>query len=65
MFIRICWIVTAVATTLGLLELLTALGEANGAPQEAAGAAIAVAFAVIPYVFSRSMEGALHRKETE
>lgn len=35
---------------------LLALGQANGAPQEAAGAAIACAFAVVPYVVLRATE---------
>jgi hypothetical protein len=31
-------------------------GSANGAPQEAAGAAIALAICVIPYVFTRACQ---------
>lgn len=47
MFGAICGGITLVGTFLG----------ANGAPQEAAGAAIACALCVIPYVLARSLEG--------
>lgn len=40
----------------GLFLLLT-LGGANGAPQEASGAAIAACIAIIPYVIARSIAG--------
>ncbi len=33
-----------------------ALNPASGAPQEAAGAAIGIAFAVLPYVFARAAD---------
>jgi len=38
----------------GLLVVLTAVG-AKSAPQEAAGYAMALAFAVVPYVLARSV----------
>jgi hypothetical protein len=41
-------IVTFVGAAIGALFLLATFG-ANGAPQEAAGAAMAVAFVAIPY----------------
>src|SRR5262245_2015770 len=43
----------------GVVLVLTVTG-ANGAPQEAAGAAIAIGLAVIPYVFARSVEKLTH-----
>jgi len=49
------WFISLVGSATGLVTLIGTLGGANGAPQEAAGAAIAVAFAVIPYCFARAM----------
>jgi len=49
------WIISIVGSGLGLLTLIGTLGGASGAPQEAAGAAIAVAFAVIPYCVARAI----------
>ena len=54
--ILICWIVTLIATLPAAAMLLAAFG-ATGAPQEAAGAAIACAIVVVPYVFTRAIEG--------
>lgn len=51
------WVVTALGAGLGALTLLATLAMSTGAPQQAAGAAIALAFAVIPYVFTRALEG--------
>jgi hypothetical protein len=64
MLVRICWIVTAVGASFALLTLITTVGGASGAPQEAAGAAIAAAIAVIPYVFTRALEGILPGKKS-
>jgi hypothetical protein len=56
-FLKICWVITGIASTAGLVELFSTLGEANGAPQQAAGAGIAIACAAIPYIFTRCIEG--------
>lgn len=56
--IRICWVVTMLGACAGMLvviDLFTRPGVS--APQEGAAAAIACALCVIPYVFTRSMEG--------
>lgn len=50
-------VVTAIAAVLAFLILVIGLNMANGAPQEASIAAIAVAVAVIPYVFTRALAG--------
>lgn len=50
------WIVTLISSSFGALALLVSLASAKGAPQEAAGAAIACAMAIIPYVFTRAIE---------
>lgn len=50
-----CWVVTIVCCIIAGIVLLTTSIGSNGAPQQAAGAAIAAALAVIPYVFSRAI----------
>jgi uncharacterized membrane protein len=50
------WVITALAAALGGCALVLAI-FAGSAPQQAALAAIAVALAVIPYVFTRAVEG--------
>jgi hypothetical protein len=51
------WLATAVAASFAVVVLLGTLATSTGAPQQAAGAAVAVAVAVIPYVFTRAIEG--------
>jgi hypothetical protein len=51
------WLVTALAACLAGATLAATLATSSGAPQQAAGAAIALAIAVIPYVFTRTVEG--------
>jgi len=51
---KILWKITIVGSVLGLSTLFMTLMGASGAPQEAAGAAIAVALAVIPYCVARA-----------
>lgn len=46
--------VVVIGAVIGALFLLAAFVVANGAPQEAAMAAMACAFAVIPYVIFRA-----------
>ena len=52
---KVSWIITIIGSAIGLLTLIATLLGSNGAPQEAAGAAIAVAFAVIPYCLARAL----------
>jgi len=56
-FAKICWAVTLLATCFAALEFVAGTGTATGAPQQAAGAAMALAICVIPYVFTRCVEG--------
>jgi hypothetical protein len=49
-------ILTILGCLCGGFTLLNTFMTANGAPQEGAGAAIAAAFAVIPYCFVRAIE---------
>lgn len=52
-----CWIVTLLGCAIGALFLVDALIGDKSAPQQAAEAAVAVAFAIIPYCFSRAVDG--------
>lgn len=51
------WIGVLFAAGLAALILLSGMSTASGAPQEAVVCALAVAVAVIPYVFTRAVEG--------
>ena len=53
---KLIWLLTIVGCLVGGLLLYITVTSASGAPQEAAGAAIAVACAVIPYCFARSLQ---------
>lgn len=61
------WIICIIACLIAGLVLFQTLAGASGAPQEAAGAAIACAIAIIPYVFARSVEklSAKNEKKTQ
>ncbi len=56
MFVKICWVLTTIATIVSVFVLFGGMAEANGAPQEAVAAAFAGAIVIIPYVFTRAME---------
>lgn len=51
------WACTGLFSVFSALVLYMTLKEAKGAPQEAAGAAIALCVVIIPYVFTRAVEG--------
>jgi hypothetical protein len=51
---KFLWILTAIGSVLGSLVALIGVAAANGAPQEAAAAAMGIAFAVIPYCLARA-----------
>lgn len=53
---RILFVLPLIGSLIGALVLVVSIGGASGAPQEAAGAAIAIALAVIPYVLCRSIQ---------
>lgn len=60
---KIFEILTYVGCGIGALLLLATFG-ANGAPQEAAGAAMAVGFCVVPYCVTATLQrAALLRKQ--
>lgn len=49
------WGVTMLMSAIGAIVAFTGMAAANGAPQEAAAAAMGLAIAVIPYCFSRAI----------
>jgi hypothetical protein len=55
-FIVICWIVTLIGAVIGSISIIDAL-NADSAPKQGAAGALACAFAVVPYVFTRAIEG--------
>lgn len=57
-------ILTYIGSAIGMLFLMLTF-SANGAPQEAAGAAIAVAFAVIPYCITATLQRAALLRKTK
>lgn len=60
--VQFCYAVTLISTCVGALFLVFGFSSAKSAPQEAALAAVAMAFAIIPYVFSRSVQICVDRK---
>ncbi len=54
---RVSWIITIICTVLAALTLAGGFFGATSAPQEAAAGALAAALAIIPYVFTRALEG--------
>ena len=54
--VQFLYLVAWVGSVIGGLTLLYGIAASKGAPQEAAAAAMAIAFAVIPYVFARCVQ---------
>jgi hypothetical protein len=52
---KFLWITTAICSVIGGLTAVVGISAANGAPQEAAAAAMGVAFAVIPYCLAKAV----------
>ena len=52
---KFLWIVTIIASIIGALLAFVGVVAANGAPQEAAAAAVGLACAVIPYCLARAV----------
>lgn len=55
-FAGLCWAVTVIAAGVAAIQLFDTVAGAAPAPQQAAGAAVALAIAIIPYVFSRAVD---------
>jgi len=54
---RLLWVLSLAGAALGGLQLVSVFTEAKSAPQQASGAAIALALAVLPYCLARSIQG--------
>lgn len=61
---RFFWVGTIIGSVIGALSLFGSLLD-NSAPRQAAGAAIAVALAVIPYCIARAVDGLMDSPTTE
>lgn len=57
MVLAFFWLCTLIGVAIGALQFAMTMTASAGAPQQAAGAAMALCFAVIPYVFTRAIEG--------
>ena len=56
--IRFCWIVTMLGACAGMLAVIDIfMTHGASAVQQGASAAIACALCIVPYVFTRSIEG--------
>lgn len=59
------WIITIIGSILGALTAFAGVAGANGAPQEAAAAAMGLAFAVIPYCLARAASEISNSSESQ
>jgi hypothetical protein len=50
------WIVAIIGAVLGGLQFVGSMASATGSPQQAAGAAMGCALAIIPYVIARAVD---------
>lgn len=55
--VSLFWLVTLLSSCAAIFMFYFTMKHSNGAPQQAAGAAIAIALVVIPYVITRAIEG--------
>lgn len=55
--VKFLWVLTVLGSLLGGLGLVASLLIVQGAPAQAAGAALSVGFAVVPYCLARAAEG--------
>lgn len=53
--LKFMWVLTIIFSVLGAIVFVISVTSANGAPQEAAGSAMALCLTVIPYVISRAV----------
>jgi hypothetical protein len=58
---KAAWILVIITSSLGAITLLLTLGSSESAPQEAAGAGLAIGMAAIPYCLARAV-GELRQK---
>lgn len=53
---RLLWLATGLGALFGALQIALTSANATSAPQQAAGMAMAVAYAVVPYVLARALQ---------
>ncbi len=54
--VKLFYLLAFIGALIGALDFIGTMGAAESAPQQAAGAAMAMAWAVLPYVCARAME---------
>jgi len=55
--LKLWWVLTLVGAAIGGVTFFSGMLQARSAPQEAAAAAFAIGWAVLPYVWTRAWEG--------
>jgi ABC-type phosphate transport system permease subunit len=55
-FRKLLWVLTVIAALIALVFFFGTMGTARSAPREAAGASMALAVAVLPYVLARAAD---------
>lgn len=55
--VKLLWVLVLLGSLLGTLGLAASFLLAGGAPQQAAGAALSIGVAVVPYCLARAAEG--------
>jgi hypothetical protein len=53
---RYLWLASGICSVVAVFKLMVWLAAANGAPQEAAAAAVALCWSIIPYVLARTWD---------
>ena len=61
---KILWIVAFLSAIFGAIEFMGNMSAAESAPQQAAGAAMALCYAVIPYCLARALQELSNLRET-
>ena len=61
--LQFCWVVTIICVCIGAVFFLGACAAADSAIQESAAALIGIAFATIPYVFTKCIEALIGYRE--
>jgi hypothetical protein len=63
--VRIAYIIAIIGTGFSLLNYFLSIGDASGAPQQAAGAAMALVLPVSLYVIARGLEAVARNADTK
>lgn len=63
MFLQWCWTITIICTCIGAILFLGFCAAADSAIQESTAALVGIAFAVIPYVFTKCIKALIEHRE--